>query len=96
MSGLHSLNGQCRNSCILNFYNFSIFLQIRIHALLPYSIVFVLCIVTGLICFKWLPETANKPTPESMEGVIEMMQMDAAMEETLEVTEESLTKKDAV
>jgi hypothetical protein len=43
-----------------------------------------------------LPETANKPTPESMEGVIEMMQMDAAMEETLEVTEESLTKKDAV
>ncbi|CAB3996303.1 Organic cation transporter, partial [Paramuricea clavata] len=69
---------------------------IRIHALLPYSIVFVLCIVTGLICFKWLPETANKPTPESMEGVIEMMQMDDAVEQTVEVTEESLTKKDAV
>ena len=47
-------------------------LQIRIHALLPYSIVAVLCAVTGAICFKFLPETVNKPTPESMRNFVEM------------------------
>ncbi|XP_046846878.1 solute carrier family 22 member 16-like [Xenia sp. Carnegie-2017] len=45
---------------------------IRIHALLPYSIVAVLCAVTGAICFKLLPETVNKPTPESMRNFVEM------------------------
>ena len=30
----------------------------------------VLCTLTGVICFKYLPETANKPTPERMVSVI--------------------------
>ncbi|XP_028398822.1 organic cation transporter protein-like [Dendronephthya gigantea] len=45
---------------------------IRIHHLLPYAIIVVLCVVTGFICFKFLPETVSKPTRESMEAVLEM------------------------
>ncbi|XP_028395414.1 solute carrier family 22 member 4-like [Dendronephthya gigantea] len=64
---------------------------IRIHALLPYTIVVVLCVIIGLICFRFLPETLNKPTPESMEAVLEMKPVEAAKQEiSLE------TKKNAV
>lgn len=49
-----------------------LYLQIRIHDLLPYSIVAVLCGLAGFVCFSCLPETVNKPTPESLASVIEM------------------------
>ena len=42
----------------------------RINALLPYSIVAVLCFVSGFVSFKCLPETANKPTPETMASIV--------------------------
>ena len=62
--------------------NFTFHSQIRIHALLPFTIVAVLCALTGVICFKCLPETANKPTPESMASVI--INKDAIKAETAE------------
>ena len=30
----------------------------------------VLCAITGLVCFKYLPETANKPTRETMNSMV--------------------------
>ena len=73
------------------------FQQIRIHALLPYTIVVVLCVVTGLICFKCMPETNNKPTPERMGAVIEMKHVDCHEQEPSETeTKGSQIEKDRV
>lgn len=44
--------------------------QIRIHPLLPYTIVAVLCVLTGIVCFTCLPETVNSPTPETMASFV--------------------------
>ena len=70
------------------------YFQIRIHHLLPYVIVLVLCVTTGLLCFKFLPETVRQPTPESMEGVLEkdkrMVEEQPLNEANQEKTEEDV------
>ena len=30
----------------------------------------VLCAVTGLVCLRYLPETVNQPTPETMNSMV--------------------------
>ena len=68
-------------------------MQNRIHALLPYGVMGILALTSGVPCL-FLPETKGIPTPETVDSEIEVA-AEGSEHECVELKEGPLAVKDA-